>query len=720
LAKTDFYDKFTIMTANELRTKYLEFFQSKGHAIIPSASLIPENDPTVLFTTAGMHPLVPYLMGEKHPAGQRLADAQKCIRTSDIDGVGDNRHLTFFEMLGNWSLGDPEKPNGLGVGYFKKEAIEWSWEFLTSQEWLGLDPRRLYVTVFAGDEKVGEDKESIKFWQEQFAKVGIAAKVCQSHSPVYGTVDYRIFALPAKDNWWGPAGATGPCGPATEMFYDTEPQLGALQKTFDEEINDFRVMEVWNDVFMEFNKVIADKFEKLAQKNVDTGMGLERTVSVLNGKKDAFDNELFWPLIKKIEELSGKKYGINLTSPPPSPSKGEGVNPPTPLLKGGVAGLDLQKEGEDETRAMRIIADHIKAATFILGDDKGLIPSNVGAGYVLRRLIRRAVRYGKQLGINDIFTFKIAEEVIKIYQDTYAELKKNKEFITNQLVKEEEKFSETIEKGLKEFEKMKPERVASFASKSFMASCGLSGDVLFSLYSTYGFPIEMSIEEIKKLYKEFNRAQGVDIAKLPKDDEDRILKEFHESLKKHQELSRTASAGMFKGGLADASEATVKYHTAAHLMLAALRQALGEDIVQKGSNITAERLRFDFSYGQKMTLEQIKQVEDIVNAKIKEDLPVVCEEMTLGEAKAKGAMGVFESKYGERVKVYTISNPSTLRQSADRSGDKELLPELVEGIFSREICGGPHVERTGALGKFKITKEESSSSGVRRIKAVLE
>ncbi|MFH1346745.1 MAG: alanine--tRNA ligase [Spirochaetota bacterium] len=640
------------MSSKEIRNLYLEFFKSKGHAIIPSASLIPENDPTVLFTTAGMHPLVPYLMGQKHPQGQKLVDVQKCIRTGDIDEVGDNRHLTFFEMLGNWSLGD----------YFKKEAIEWSWEFLTGKKWLAMDPQRIYVTVFMGDENSGEDAVSIEAWEKVFVSAGIDAKVCPYNVSIGGDKNYRIFPLPAKDNWWGPAGQTGPCGPCTEMFYDTEPQFGALSKTFDEEISDFRVMEVWNDVFMEFNKVADGKFERLSAQNVDTGMGIERTISVLNGKKDAFDNEVFWPLFRKIEELSGKKYG----------------------------------ESPEITRAMRIIADHIKAATFILGDEKGLTPSNIGAGYVLRRLIRRAVRNGFSLGIKEVFTSKIAEEVIKIYSEIYSELGENKDFIISQLNKEEKKFNETIEKGLKEFEKMKPEKVASFSPKSFMTSYGLSGDDLFNLYSTYGFPIEMSIEEIKKLYQEYNQKQGVDIVKLSKDDEDRILQQFYEALKKHQELSRTASAGMFKGGLADASEQTIKYHTAAHLMLAALRKVLGENVLQKGSNITSERLRFDFSHSEKMAPEQIKQVEDLVNEKIKQDLPVVCEEMSLDEAKEQGAMGVFDSKYGNKVKVYIINE------------------------FSKEICGGPHVNRTSELGNFKIIKEESASAGVRRIKAVLE
>jgi len=621
------------MTANELRAKYLEFFKSKGHAIIPSASLIPDNDPTVLFTTAGMHPLVPYLMGEKHPLGKRLANSQKSIRTGDIDDVGDNRHLTFFEMLGNWSLGD----------YFKKEAIEWSFEFLTGRKWLAMAPQRLYVTVFMGDENSPIDQESIEIWKKCFNSVGILAEICPFGEKISGNKNYRIFPLPAKDNWWGPAGETGPCGPCTEMFYDTEPQLGALEKTFDEEIDSFRVMEVWNDVFMEFNKNAAGQFEKLPAQNVDTGMGLERTVSVLAGKKNAFDNELFLPLFEKIGELSGKKYG----------------------------------DSEEVDKNMRIIADHLKAATFILGDEKAITPSNVGQGYVLRRLIRRAIRCGRQLGINELFAFLISEEVIKVYFEVYPELKKNKEFIKNQLIKEEEKFKETLERGLKEFEEIQK-------SKEI-----ITGERAFYLYQSFGFPLEMIVEEAK------NRNLKVD------------TEGFDKEMHKHQELSRTASAGMFKGGLADASEATIKYHTAAHLMLEALRQVLGSHVTQKGSNITPERLRFDFAHSEKLTPEQIKQVENIVNEQIQKNLPVVCEEMSLEEAKAKGAMGVFESKYGEKVKVYSIGNSSNRSDSS-------------EPPFSREICGGPHVEQTGILGKFKIQKEESSSAGVRRIKAVLE
>lgn len=602
-----------MLTPKELRQKYLDFFKSKGHAIIPSASLIPENDPSSLFTTAGMQPLVPFLMGEKHPAGKRIVDVQKCIRTGDIDEVGDNRHLTFFEMLGNWSLGD----------YFKEDAIKWSWEFLTDSKWLGLDPQRIFITVFKGEDKIPEDKDSIKVWQNIFEKEGITHEIAKN-SQVDDTI--RIIPLGKDDNFWI-AGSAGPCGADTEMFYDTNPQAGALDDTFENLVNSGRLIEIWNDVFMEFNKHADGKVEKLAQQNVDTGMGLERTITVLNGFEDVFQTELFVPLLEKIEKLSGKKYA-------------------------------------DNERAFRIIADHIKAATMILGDEKGIMPSNVGAGYVLRRLIRRAVRYGKLLGIKEVFTFKIAELVIEMYKDTYPEVKKNKEFVINQLVLEEEKFGKTLETGLKELEKM-------------AAKKKISGQDAFILFSTYGFPLEMT--------EEIATEKGYEI------DEEEFKAEFAN----HQELSRTASAGMFKGGLADTSEQTTKLHTAAHLMLAALRQVLGPDVYQKGSNITADRLRFDFSYGQKMTPEQIKKVEDIVNEQISKKIAVISEEMPTDEAVKQGAMGVFGHKYGDKVKVYTVGN------------------------FSKEICGGPHVSNTGELGHFKIQKEESSSAGVRRIKAIL-
>ncbi|MDP3014803.1 MAG: alanine--tRNA ligase [bacterium] len=614
------------MTSEEIRQSFLEFFEKKGHKIIPSSSLIPENDPTVLLTTAGMHPLVPYLMGEKHPAGQRLANCQKCIRTSDIDKVGDTTHHTFFEMLGNWSLGN----------YFKKEAIEWSWEFLTGKEWLNLDKNRLAVSVFVGDSDAPFDEESFNIWKN----LGVSEK--------------RIAKLPKKNNWWGPAGETGPCGPDTEMFY----WAGDADKV-PEGFNDDNVswVEIWNDVFMQFNKKADGTFETLKQQNVDTGMGLERTLAALNGFDDNYRTELFWPLIKKIEELFGKKYGDSL----------------------------------EITRAMRIIADHLKAAALILGDEKGLMPSNVGAGYVLRRLIRRAVRNGFSLGIKETFTSKIAEEVIKIYQEVYPELKKNKEFIINQLAQEEKKFKKTLENGLKEFDKIF-RSLSSDEDKKFFY---IGGKDFFNLYQTYGFPVELSIEEyVCRRNKLGYTPASEEIQKL-------WTEEVHKKMLEHQKLSRTASAGMFKGGLADASERTIKYHTAAHLTLAALRKVLGEGVLQKGSNITSERLRFDFSYPEKMTSEQIKQVEDLINEKIKEDLPVICEEMNLEDAKNQGAMGVFDQKYGERVKVYTIGNPST--------GD----------FFSKEICGGPHVNCASEIGKFKILKEEAVGTGVRRIRGII-
>lgn len=625
------------MTAKELRQKYLEFFSSKGHAIIPSASLMPENDPTVLFTTAGMHPLVPYIMGADHPGGKRVANAQKCIRTTDIDDVGDNRHLTFFEMLGNWSFGD----------YFKREAIEWSWEFLTDEKYLGLTPERLYITVFMGNVDSPADQESIDIWKEQFAKKGIAAAACPYGEKISGNKNYRIFPLPAKDNWWGPAGETGPCGPCTEIFYDVRPQNGPLAGTFEEEIDKYRIMEIWNDVFMEFNKTAAGKFEKLAQKNVDTGMGLERTIAVLSGKTDVFDSDAFYNLFNRLEQLSGKKYGAS----------------------------------EEITRSMRIIADHLKAAIFIIGDGKGVTPSNTDQGYVVRRLIRRAVRYGRQLGITagsaglttgESWTKEIAKIVAYDYGEIYPELRKNINFVIEQLKEEEAKFKKTLEQGLKEFEKMVSGKLHAGR---------ISGTESFNLYQTYGFPLEITMELAKEKDLEVD------------------VEGFLQELRKHQNLSRTASAGMFKGGLADASEETKRLHTAAHLMLAALRKILGDHVMQKGSHITAERLRFDFSHPKKLTEEQKREVERIVNRAIEKNFPVKFEEMAVEEAKKEEALGAFESKYGERVKVYTI-------------GDENETA-------SKEICGGPHVERTGELGCFKIQKEESSSAGVRRIKAIL-
>lgn len=585
------------MTANELRQKYLDFFKGKGHAIISSASLIPENDPTVLFTTAGMHPLVPYLMGAKHPSGARLADAQKCIRTDDIDEVGDATHHTFFEMMGNWSLGD----------YFKQDSIRYSWEFLTSPEWLGLDPNRLAVSVFIGDDDAPFDQESYDLW----LSLGMPAD--------------KIAKLPKKNNWWGPAGQTGPCGPDTEIFYwSGRPE--EVPSSFNDD-NDLWV-EIWNNVFMQYNKQADGTFIPLTQQNVDTGLGLERVTAVLNNC-DNYQTDLFINIVNKVEELSGKKYS----------------------------------EGGEVLRAIRIVSDHIKAAVFIIGDEKGVSPSNTEQGYIVRRLLRRAIRYGRNLGINqELWTKEVARVVISDYQKAYPELTRNQAFIEENFDKEEEKFNNTLENGLKEFNKIQGD---------------IDGVTAFNLYQSYGFPIEIT-EELAK-----EKGTKVDLVG------------FNVELTKHQELSRTASAGKFKGGLADNSEETTKLHTAAHLLLAALRQVLGDSVYQKGSNITAERLRYDFSYSEKMTPEQIAETEKLVNEAISRKIPVSCEEISLEEAKNTGAMGVFDSKYGEKVKVYTA------------------------GDFSREICGGPHVNNTEELGHFTIVKEESSSSGVRRIKATL-
>ncbi|MBT4277374.1 alanine--tRNA ligase [Candidatus Falkowbacteria bacterium] len=603
------------MKAKEIRQKYLDFFKSKGHTIIPSESLIPENDPTVLFTTAGMHPLVPYLMGEEHPGGNRVTNAQKCIRTSDIDEVGDTTHHTFFEMLGNWSFGD----------YFKKEAIEWSWEFLTSSEWLGLDKNRLACSVFEGDDNAPFDSEAFEIWKN------------------LGMPEKRIARLGKKENWWGPAGETGPCGPDTEMFY----WVGDPNKVPDSFNDDHDSwVEIWNDVFMQYNKTKDGNFEPLAQQNVDTGMGLERILAVINGVDDNYKTELFANIIKKIEELSNLKYGDDADDE---------------YIKNG------KRCWVNTRKQFRIIADHIKAAAFIMGDNKGVAPSNTDQGYIVRRLIRRAIRYGKQLGITkELWTKEIAQIVISDYKEAYPELEQNYVFILNEINKEEKKFSKTLEKGLKEFEK----------------KGNINGKEAFDLYQTYGFPIEMT--------KELAEEKGIEI------DE----KEFKKELKKHQELSRTASAGKFKGGLADSGEETAKLHTATHLLNAALRKILGNHVYQKGSNITAKRLRFDFTHNEKLTVEEKQKVEELVNEVIQKDLPINFEEVTVDEAKEKGAIGVFDAKYGDKVKVYKIGS------------DKNL--------FSMEICGGPHVNSTGELGEFKIKKEQSSSAGVRRIKAVLK
>jgi alanyl-tRNA synthetase len=589
------------MTAKELRDKYLSFFVTKDHSILSSASLIPENDPTVLFTTAGMHPLVPYLLGQSHASGKRLVNVQKCIRTSDIDEVGDNTHNTFFEMLGNWSLGD----------YFKEEAIKYSYEFLSSDEWLGLDKDRIAVSVFKGDDNAPFDEESYEAWLN------------------LGLSEDRIAKLDKTENWWELPGENSPAGPDSEIFYWSKE--GPAPRKFNP--NDDAWIEIWNNVFMEYQKN-SDAYSKLSQDNVDTGMGLERTLAVLNNLSDVYKTELLWPIVEKIEDLSAVKY-------------------------------------EDKTKEIRIIADHIRAATFILGDDKAVAPSNTDQGYVLRKLIRRALRYMRQLNSDVDYSFKdLAKIVIANYQDTYEELKRNEDFIIKEIDKEEKKFLITLVAGAKQIDKIQTE---------------ITGEEAFNIFQTFGYPVDMIKEIVQE--KNLNLALGFD-------------QNFQNAMAKHQELSRTASAGKFKGGLADSSEETTKLHTAAHLLLAALRKVLGDHVEQRGSNISSERLRFDFSHGEKLRAEQKQEVEHLVNEAIDSDLPLTFKEMTLEEARAKNAMGVFESKYGERVKVYQV-------------GDDD-------NYFSREICGGPHVTNTGKLAKFKIKKEESSSAGVRRIKAVLE
>jgi len=588
----------------DLRKKYIDFFKKYNHRHIPSASLIPENDPTVLFTTAGMHPLVPYLIGQEHPEGRRLVNWQKCIRTGDIDDVGDPSHLTFFEMLGNWSLGD----------YFKKEAIQMSYEFLT--EVLGFNQDNLHVTVFEGDDDAPRDEESAGYWKE----LGIPLE--------------RIHYMPKKDNWWGPAGKTGPCGPDTEMFIDTG--IDPCGEECGPGCGCGKFFEIWNDVFMQYNKNDDGSFSPLQQKNVDTGMGIERTVAMLTGKKNVYETESFIPIIKKIEELSGVKYG----------------------------------ENEEFIKYIRIIADHVRTATFIIGDERGVVPSNLGAGYVLRRLIRRAVRFGKKLNVDSPFLSKIAEVVVSLMNEFYPELKHNERKIYEELDKEESKFESTLQTGLNELEK-----VINRLLENNQAI--ISGRVAFKLYDTYGFPFEFT--------KEIAEEKGMKV------DEDG----FNLAFDKHRELSKQAQSQNFKGGLADHSEATTRLHTATHLLHQSLRKILGNHVQQKGSNITVERLRFDFSHPDKIDNETLQKIEDMVNEQINKAMDITEEVMTLDEALENGAIALFGDKYESKVKVYTI------------------------GDFSKEVCGGPHVKNTKELGKFKILKEQSSSAGIRRIKAVL-
>ncbi len=581
------------MNAKELREKYFNFFKEKGHAIIPSASLIPMNDASVLFNTAGMQPLVPYLMGNVHPAGKRLVNLQKCLRTVDFENIGDNTHHTFFQMLGNWSLGD----------YFKKDTIAWSFEFLT--EVLQLPLNMLAFTVYKGDDVVPADEEAAQFWE------------------AHGVPRKRIAFL-GKDNFWS-AGETGPCGPSTEMFYWTGK--GEAPEEFDAE--DEQWVEIWNDVFMTYNRDDKGNLSPLQQKNVDTGMGFERALAVLNGKESAYETSLFAGAILKLTELSGRNYA------------------------------DCKKE-------MRIVVDHLRAAVFVLGDENGVVPSNVDRGYILRRLIRRAIRFAKQIGIDEMFTAEISKIFIAEYGEYYTELEKNKEKIIGELQKEEQKFALTLEKGLRVFEKL--------AAQADV----ISGKDAFLLFQSYGFPLEMT--------QELAMEQGISV-------DEAVFKEEYE---KHQGLSRTASAGKFKGGLADNSPETTRLHTATHLLAEALRRVLGSEVKQRGSNITPERLRFDFTFDRKLTPEEIKAVEDEVNKVIDSHVEVRRVEMTKEEAVRLGAQMEFGAKYPDRVSVYFV------------------------GEYSKEFCGGPHVKNTSEIGHFKIVKEKSSSGGVRRIKAVLE
>ena len=589
------------ITSEQLRKLYLDFYAERGHAVISSASLIPENDPTVLFTTAGMHPLVPYLLGEKHPAGNRLTDVQICVRTGDIDEVGDASHCTFFEMLGSWSLGD----------YFKKDAIKWSYELA---EKLGFDRDKFAVTVFAGDEVCPRDEESAECWR------------------AVGVREENIFFLDRKHNWWGPAGITGPCGPDTEMFVDTGKP--ACCEDCSPACDCGKYLEIGNDVFMQYFKDADGNFRPLEKKNVDQGMGLERMLCILNGYASVYETDLFDFAIARLEELSGKKYG----------------------------------EDGEATAAMRIIADHTRTATFMLGDVKAISPSNVDQGYVLRRLIRRAMRYCRVLGVDFSALTVLAEMFADKYSSVYPNIGESKDRIIAELAAERDKFAKTIEQGLREFDKILTHiPVGTFPGKT-----------AFRLYDTFGFPIEMT--------EELAAERGYTL------DREGYEKAFRE----HQEKSKAGAEQKFKGGLADGGEATARLHSATHLLGYALRKVLCDDgIVQRGSNITPERLRFDFNFPRPLTDEEIAAVEKEVNAEIAAAVPVACEEMTVDEARASGAMGVFGDRYGDVVKVYTIGH-------------------------SKEICGGPHAANTGELGKFRIVKEQSSSAGVRRIKAVLE
>lgn len=588
------------LTRKELINMYFEFFKDKGHKVIPSASLIPENDPSVLFTTAGMHPLVPYLLGEAHPEGKRLVDVQKCIRTSDIEEVGDNSHLTFFEMLGNWSLAD----------YFKEEMIPWSYEFLTSEKYLGIPKDKLYFSVFEGNEDADRDNTSAELW-----------KKC-------GVSEDHIFFLDKSNNWWELGSGSGPCGPDSEMFYDTGKEKCCPE--CNPSCSCGKYLEIWNDVFMQY-KLENGTYTPLAHKNVDTGMGVERTLTVLNGLSSVYETECFKNIREKISSLTDITY-------------------------------------EQDPKSYRVIMDHIRTATFILGDFHKMVPSNTGAGYVLRRIIRRTINYMRRLNIETNLISELSKVIIDDYKDFYSELSINEEFILSELSKEEVKFNKTLKDGIKMFNKV----VNRLEGKV------IDGENAFKLFDTFGFPIELTNEMANDL--------GLTVD----------MDGFNAKFKEHQDKSRTASAGEFKGGLADSSYESTKYHTLAHITLAVLKEMFGKDTIQKGSNITPERLRFDFNCDHKLTDEEKAYLEKRVNEIINMNLEVTKEILPYEVAKEQGAEGIFTDKYGTNVSVYTI------------------------GDVSKEICGGPHINNTSELGTMKIQKEESSSSGVRRLKIVLE
>jgi alanyl-tRNA synthetase len=646
----------TPLTVSEIRSKFLSYMKEKGHAVVPSASLVPENDPTTLFTGSGMQPMMPYLLGQKHPLGTRIADSQKCFRSQDIEEVGDNRHTTFFEMLGNWSFGD----------YYKEEQITWMFHFFVKE--YNLDLNNFYISCFAGNEALGvpRDTFSAELWQKLFKERGLTVAIGGEPErdgirTVNGITDH-IFYYSEKKNWWSRAGVPAkmpegePGGPDTEMFYDFDPidasgnHIHDIHKKskYREDVchpncDCGRFMEIGNNVFMQYKKTV-NGFEELPQMNVDHGSGLERWVAAIRNDADMFNIDVFGDAKKILHAISGKEYVSDIA----------------------VTFTDLK----DPTFAYRVILDHTRAAVFLIGD--GIVPGNKDQMYFVRRLIRRAVRYARNLGIHENFMVRVANTFIDYYGDTYENLRTRKEVILSEIEKEEAKFRKTLEGGMKEFEKV--------------AKGSVSGEDAFNLLQSYGFPIELTEDLAKE--------KGITVDKGT----------FEKLKKEHSENSRTASEGKFKGGLGGDGEMEVKYHTATHMLHQALREVLGETVYQKGSNITPERLRFDFSFDRKMTDEEKKKVEDIVNARIKEALPVIREEVSMDEARARGAIGLFGEKYGDTVSIYRIGEGKT-------RGDNNL--------FSMEFCGGPHVENTSVLGTFSIQKEEAVSVGVRRIKAIL-